>query len=171
MLKFNKKQYKILLGIGIIGILGLWILGSQIGQTKTRTMDMATEGVDLQVEATPFDRLQEEPLAKEESIENHRLIAENEKYGLYLLEERVSILLKNKETGNLIYSTVQQEDESITSATWKTFVQSGIVMEYIKGTNVVPEQADMILQEPEIQIGYQENGFVARIFYPALSIG
>lgn len=111
------------------------------------------------------------PLQSGKSIEGHSLVAQNDDYALYLLEERLSIIVENVKTGALFHSTVQEEDQSLQTAAWKTFVQSGVVVEYIKGTNLVPERVDMVKGTPEVTYSYLENGFVATVYYKDLSIG
>jgi hypothetical protein len=112
-----------------------------------------------------------QPLISGKSIEEHRLVARSDDYALYLREDRLSILVEDVKTGSVFRSTVQDEDQSLQTAAWKTFVQSGIVLEYIKGTNLVPERVDLVKGTPEVTYTYVETGFEATVYYKDLSIG
>ncbi|MBU5594073.1 hypothetical protein KQI76_02750 [Amphibacillus sp. MSJ-3] len=107
--------------------------------------------------------------SKQDEIEGHKFLTENDHFELYLKEENLSIILREKQTGAIMTSTV---DEPVGSnESWQNFVRSGIVMEYIVGTNIVTYRADMYSQEPEKTVTETEDGFLAEIFYPELEIG
>ena len=105
-----------------------------------------------------------------EDIENHQLISENENLALYLKKDTLSIIIRDKKTGALMYSTLDQSDEKDSEA-WQTFMQSGVVMEYLVGTNIVIYRADTISQNPTIQIETHDKGFEATLFYDELELG
>lgn len=106
---------------------------------------------------------------KQDAINGHPFFIENENYELYLKEENLSIILREKESGALMYSTV---DEPIGSnETWQNFTQSGIVMEYLVGTNIVVYRADMYSENPDKMVTRTADGFEADIYYPELEIG
>lgn len=111
------------------------------------------------------------PFVTGKAIEGHTLVAQTDGYALYLREDRLSIIVEDVKTGSLFHSTIQEEDQSLQTAAWKTFVQSGVVVEYIKGTNLVPERVDLVKGAPEVSYSYSENGFSATVFYKDLSIG
>lgn len=105
---------------------------------------------------------------KQETIEDHDFLLENDELELYLNEENLSIILRNKTSGAVMYSTVKNPIDS--NESWKNFTQSGIVMEYLVDTNIVVYQADMYTHDPEKTITKTTNGFSASIHYPELEI-
>ncbi len=108
-------------------------------------------------------------LEKQSAIQGHDFLTENSAYELYLKEENLSIILRDKQTGAVMYSTV--EDPIGGNESWTNFMKSGIVMEYLVGTNIVVYQADMYSENPEITVETRADGFTASILYPALEIG
>ncbi len=107
--------------------------------------------------------------SKQNTINDHDFWVENEHFELYLKEENLSIILREKSTGSVMYSTV--DDPIGSNQTWQNFVRSGIVMEYLVDTNIVVYRADMYSENPEKTVSKTENGFQAEIYYPELEIG
>lgn len=101
-------------------------------------------------------------------IDNHIKITENNKLALYLKEENLSLIVRDKQSGAVMYSTV--EDPQGSNEQWTNFMKSGIVVQYLVGTNIVYYQADMYSNNPENDISYTENGFTANISYSDLGI-
>jgi hypothetical protein len=115
--------------------------------------------------------LSQAPQVSGPATDGHQLVAKTETHALYLMADKLSIIVEDLKTGSKMYSTMQEEDETINTAAWKTFVQSGITLEFIKGTNLVPERVDLVKGAPQVTLGYLENGFVARVYYEELSLG
>ncbi|WP_067841219.1 DUF5696 domain-containing protein [Amphibacillus sediminis] len=107
--------------------------------------------------------------SKRSSIEEHDYLIENDDYELYLKEENLSLILREKNTGAVMYSTVEEPVGS--NETWQNFMRSGIIIEYIVGTNIVTNRADMYSQDPEKTVTKTSDGFQAEIYYPELEIG
>lgn len=105
-----------------------------------------------------------------EMLEGHQLISQNERYALYLKQDTLSIIIKDLETGSLMHSTLTETSAEDGNDSWQTFMKSGVVIEYIKGVNVVPYRVDMITGKPEVGITYFDEGFVAKVSYPELQI-
>lgn len=103
-----------------------------------------------------------------EFIDNHHKITENDQFALYLKEENLSLIIRDKDTGAVMYSTV--EDPQGSNEQWTNFMKSAVVVQYLVGTNIVYYQADMYSEDPETVIEYTNNGFVANIYYPELGI-
>ena len=101
-------------------------------------------------------------------IDGHRLIVANGQYEMYMKEENLSIIMRNKKTGAVMYSTVDEPVKS--NEEWTNFMRSSIVLEYLVGTNIVVYRADMYSGNPEKKITYTPDGFVATINYPELEI-
>lgn len=112
------------------------------------------------------------PITIEESgqeINGHKLIAENSMLEMYLKEDTLSLIIRNKQTHALMYSTVGEVDETSNEA-WQTFMQSGIVLEYIKGTNVNIYKSDMLNKNVTKQVEMKTNGFKAHIEHEDIGI-
>lgn len=104
----------------------------------------------------------------EEMILEHKKIAESERYELYLYEPTLSILLRDKETGAILESTVS-EDLGKNNKQWKGFMKSGLVLTIIDGLNDTV-QADMVNSAPEVLVSYHANGFRATVSFPQYEI-
>ena len=102
-------------------------------------------------------------------IDGHKRIVSNNLYDLYLKDENLSIILRNKKTGSVLYSTVEKPDQA--NEQWANFSKSGVVIEYLKGTNIVYYQADMYSENPTIKVSKNSTGFVASVDYDSLGFG
>ena len=102
--------------------------------------------------------------------EGYEKIAENSRFNLYLKKETLALIAESKESGKLLFSTVQNPDEMKDNATWKGFYQSGIVMEYLEGVKSIPLQADFINTLSEVDCRITENGYEATVSYPEIGI-
>lgn len=101
-------------------------------------------------------------------IDSHQKITENNQLSLYLNEENLSLIVRDKYSGAVMYSTVEEPQGS--NEQWTNFMKSGIVIQYLVGTNIVYYQADMYSHQPEKTISYTEDGFIANLLYPDLGI-
>lgn len=93
-----------------------------------------------------------------------QLIAESDNYQLYLDGVNLSVTLKNKNTGAVLHSTLQEEDEK-SNKQWLGFMKSGIVLDTIEGSND-EGQVDLINNENQIMIEDIENGVHAYVRFP-----
>lgn len=105
----------------------------------------------------------------QEEIRDHVFFHENDQLELYLKEENLSLILRDKNTGALMYSTVEEPIGG--NQSWTNFMQSGVVLEYITGRNLVTSRADMYSEEHTKEVTKTDDGFVASIMYPELEIG
>lgn len=104
-------------------------------------------------------------------IEGHELVAENSNLALYLKQDNLSIIVEDKSTGNLMYSTLTQEDDDgKNNASWSGYMQSGVVLSAIKDTNDT-YQVDLINDKNEITYQMNEDGFSASIDYTEYEFG
>lgn len=101
-----------------------------------------------------------------ETIEGHQKITANSKYELYLKEENLSIILREKQSGAVMYSTVEKPVKS--NQKWSNFVSSAVVIEYLVGTNIVYSQADMLNEDLTKQIKYTDSGFNVNLAFEEL---
>jgi hypothetical protein len=102
-------------------------------------------------------------------IDGHKLIAQNDKREMYFKEDTLSIIMREKNTGAVMYSTVAEPDAS-SNEDWRNFVQSGVVMEYLQGTNIVVYRADLIKNKPKKTVTVKDNGFSAKVEFTTLQI-
>lgn len=101
-------------------------------------------------------------------INDHILIAENTNYEMYFLEESLSVIIRDKKTGSIMESTVS-EDDGKNNAAWQSFMKSGIVVQALKGINIVPTTVDIRPAKKEVTL--TGNGFVANVYYEDFGIG
>lgn len=104
----------------------------------------------------------------QQEIDGHRFLVANSQYEMYMKEENLSIIMRNKKTGAVMYSTVDEPVKS--NEEWTNFMRSSIVLEYLVGTNIVVYRADMYSGNPDKIITYTPDGFVATVNYPELEI-
>lgn len=105
------------------------------------------------------------------TIEDYEVIAESDTYKMYFYEPRLSIMLENKKTGQILESTLSDEkDDGDSNASWNAYMKSGIVISAIKGTNNT-YQVDLISSENTIDVTYTDNGFSAKIYFPTWKFG
>lgn len=105
-----------------------------------------------------------EPTIYEKEMHGHKMIAESETYELYLYEPTLSILIRDKHSGEILESTLR-EDDGKNNKQWLGFMQSGIVVNVIDGVNDTV-QADFINNAPEITLKLLSNGFHANVTFP-----
>ena len=98
------------------------------------------ETCDLKVEARP------PTVAAAQEIDGHQLLTENANYQLYLKESNLSLILRDKQTGAVMYSTVDKPQG--TNDSWSNFVRSAVVVNYITDANTGVNQLDMISGTP-----------------------
>lgn len=107
--------------------------------------------------------------AAEKEINDHKLVAENDKLALYMNEEFLSIIVEDKATGAYMESAVSYDDGK-NNAAWLGAMRSAVVLTLIKGS-VDNIQADMINDEVTKKISYTQNGFSADIYWTKHKIG
>lgn len=101
----------------------------------------------------------------------YKLVTESDLYEMYLNEPNMSIILKNKETGKLLRSTLAEEDDDgANNKTWTAYMQSGIVLSAIKGTTDT-YQVDLVNSDNTISYTYNNNGFTAEIYFKEWQFG
>ena len=134
----------LILALGLSGT----VLAEEVTGTVTEESTTVTEGTAAPAEETPA-AAEETPAAAEETETaaeetetaaeeplpvlppEYKLAAESSRFNLYVREDTLAIILESRETGSLLYSTVQNPDDFKDQAAWKGFYQSGIVMEFI----------------------------------------
>ena len=97
-------------------------------------------------------------------------IAQNNHYELYLEEESLSIIIRDKNTSAVMYSTVANPDTK-NNVTWQNFMKSGVSLEYLTGSNVNVNKVSMFTDGVQKEIMVSNTGFSAKVFVPDLEIG
>ncbi len=107
-----------------------------------------------------------------QTINDHKLVAENENYQLYLYESTLSIIVRDKNSGAIMESTVHN-DKGLegTNATWSGFLQSGVVVELQEDTNKLQKKLDLVNSGAKITVNLVKGGFQAKIDYPNYQFG
>ena len=131
-------------------------------ETQETTEEAAPEVVEEHVRLTQV-------AGNVQEIEGHKLVAQNDRLGMYLQEDTLSLIIRDKATGAVMNGTVDEIDPS-SNASWQNFMRSGITLEYIKGTNVNLNRADMLNENTQKQINLTDKGFVAQINHTDLGI-
>jgi len=103
------------------------------------------------------------------SINDHKLIAENDNYALYMNEEYLSIIVLDKETGAYMESAVSYDDGK-NNATWSAAMRSALVLTTIYGITDT-QQADLVNDDVTKNISYTDNGFRAKVYWNRYKIG
>lgn len=102
----------------------------------------------------------------EVSLEGYELVAESDTYKMYLMASRLSIILENKETGEMLESTLSEaNDDGLNNETWNGYMKSGIVIQAIIGTTNT-YQVDLLTCENTVDVTKNDNGFSAKITFP-----
>lgn len=101
---------------------------------------------------------------------DYEFVCENSAFNLYVKRENLSIVVESKESGNLLYSTVQDTTGLKDNKQWSGFYQSGVVMEYIEDLKSSNTQADFINNNYEIAYDMKDNGFTAHVKFTDIGI-
>ncbi len=105
------------------------------------------------------------------TIDNYEQVAESDSYIMYLYEPRLSVLLKNKETGALIETTLSDEkDDGTSNAAWEGYMKSGVVIDAILN-NKNANQVDMNTCKNTTTVTKNENGFSEKVFFEDFQFG
>ena len=104
----------------------------------------------------------------EQTEDGYLLAATNENYSLYYEEKGLTVRVKNNLTGAVTDSAATPDESS--SEAWKNFVNSGIVLEYYKGTAVNLNKINMYSGKPDTKISLIENGFAAEVKFKSIGI-
>lgn len=130
------------------------------------------EGIEANEAFVP-DGMEKEIIetVENDEIYGHKKIAESDTHELYLKEDTLSIIVRDKTTGVIMESTVRDGlDDGINNATWSGYMKSGVVFTYLDGEND-KSQGDLVNQHPTMNVTYTDNGFTAEVFYEETGLG
>lgn len=105
------------------------------------------------------------------TLDDYELIAQSDTYKLYLYEPYLSIILENKQTGELLESTLSNElDDGNSNKSWNAYMKSGIVIQAIIGTTNT-YQVDLITCENTRKVTKTDKGFTADVYFTEYGFG
>ena len=105
------------------------------------------------------------------TMEDYKVIAESDTYKMYFYEPRLSIILENKNTGELMESTVMDSRLSDKdNATWQGYMRSAFTIYAIVETNDTI-QVDLFNSEHLLDVTYTDNGFSAKVYFTKYEFG
>ena len=105
------------------------------------------------------------------TMEDYKVIAESDTYKMHFYEPRLSVILENKKTGELIESTVMDSKLSDKdNATWQGYMRSAFTIHAIVGTNDTI-QVDLFNSEHLLDVTYTDNGFSAKVYFTKYEFG
>lgn len=177
--KFKKKYFIGFIAFVIFSFLGGFFLLKQdsakalqsiIDTTLNKVSYKALNTVQMDQDASVKSEILANDLIPEDAliqnpngtIKNHTLIAENDYYEMYFLEESLSLIIRDKATGAIMESVVS-EDDGKSNASWQSFMKSGVVLQVLKGINIVPTTVD--IRKAEKQVTITDSGFSALVKY------
>lgn len=102
-------------------------------------------------------------------INGRKLIAENDKYALYMEEEYLSIVVLDKATGSYMESAISYDDGK-NNDMWMGSMKSALVLTYIYGI-VDTNQVDLVNDDATKKITYTDNGFSAEVYWTKYQFG
>lgn len=98
-------------------------------------------------------------------------VAESDTYNMYLYAPRLSVILENKATGEILESTLSDEnDDGLSNEMWQGFMKSGVGVTAIIGTNNT-YQVDLINDVNTVDVTKTDKGFSANVFFKKYSFG
>ena len=103
-------------------------------------------------------------------IDGHRLIAQNENLELYLKEATLSIIIRNRATGAVMYGAVDEPDPG-NNQIWQDFMQSGVVIQYLTDNHVHPTNVTLLEPDAQTSVTVTADGFTADVYFPNLQLG
>jgi len=153
-----------------------WLIGFMFLNLLTVSLIAhASEDEDEVVEAPPVasdfrDERPQQVFSPNGMIEGHRLIAENHRLELYLEESTLSIIIRDRASSTVMYSTVANPEPGHNQL-WENFMGSAVVVETLTGTAPSPTRWTVRDAGTQITVRLTEDGFEADVFFPTPRIG
>lgn len=166
-LKEHKKLLFILIPVLLVVIILISVVSSRMkssGAIDTPTVDLRTKTADVSA------ALSTAKPDTSKTLNGHYLVAENDGYELYLKNETLSIIVRDKVTGAIMESTVT-DDDGKSNASWTGFLQSGINVEMQVGNTTQQKKVDLLSSGAVIDVKLVEGGFTASIDYTTYELG
>lgn len=103
------------------------------------------------------------------NFDDHKLIASNSAYNLYMREEDLSLIVEDKTTGAYMESAPGYDDGK-SNAVWLGAMKSAVVLTLIN-KNDDTKQADLLNDAVTKKINYTNNGFTASLYWTKYKLG
>ncbi|MFG6150143.1 DUF5696 domain-containing protein [Halobacillus sp. B23F22_1] len=117
-----------------------------------------------------------QPENEEASVEETTLsdiyeqVAENEHLTLYVEEESLALQVKNKKTGYIWNSGLNEDKEYNLNETWSNMAHSAVTIDYVDGEDKTSSES-ILSNDSEVSLTKQEDGFSASIEFEEAGIG
>lgn len=102
-------------------------------------------------------------------LDGHKLVASSDTYELYMSEDDLSIIVKNKANGKTMESYITYDDGK-NNETWLGAMHSALVLTLIY-SSVDTLQADLVCDNVTKNITYLDNGFKADVYWTKYKLG
>ncbi|MCR5297080.1 MAG: hypothetical protein K6E17_06690 [Clostridiales bacterium] len=104
--------------------------------------------------------------------EGYEFVTASDRYEMYLYEPQLSLVLRNRDNGSLIASTLNANTaQGKLNKTWTGYTYSGFVIDVLTGNSKNYKQADLVTTEHSLDVTYTEGGFDAAVFFPEYGLG
>jgi hypothetical protein len=170
--KISKKiKRTIIIWAAIILIVVLATIIYLAVNSSTKKNAMSVSQAQEKVTA-PQASLSDKSVDTTKELNGHYLVAANDSYELYLYEPSLSIIVKDVKTGEIMESTVRDEERlGNVNDTWKGFLQSGIVVELQEDTNTMQKKLGLENSGAKVSVDLIPGGFHASIDYSSYEFG
>ena len=103
---------------------------------------------------------------------DYTLVASSDTYDLFLFEPLLSVVLRNRQTGALIASTLNPATaQGKLNKTWTGYTHSGFVLDVLTGSSKNYKQADLVNTDHTLSCTLVPSGFDADVFFPEFGVG
>lgn len=168
----KKAVKKRILGVILIAVLLLAAATGYYLVTNSGKKDSLAFDEIKQPVKEPVAALSAGDVDSSKTLDGHTLVAENALYELYLYEPALSIIVRNKNTGTVMESTIRDEEKlANVNETWKGFLQSGVVVELQEETNTIQKKIGLEASKAAVTVEKIPGGFHAKLDYTAWELG
>lgn len=169
--KKNKTKRKAIICLAVVLIAVVIVIAVILVSNSGKKNALDFSQVQQRVQE-PAAALSDGSVDTAKEINGHHLAAENDRYELYLYEPALSIIVRNKETGAVMESTVRDEERlGNVNETWKGFLQSGVVIELQEETNTMQRKLGLESAGASVAVDLIPGGFHAKVDYTAQELG
>lgn len=169
--KLKKGIKKLIVGLIVVLVIAAVIVIAYLASNATPSDALDFSEVRQSISA-PAAALSDNAVDTSKQLNGHYLVAENDSYELYLYEPALSIIVRNKNTGSIMESTVRDESRlGNVNETWKGFLQSGIVVELQEQTNIMQRKIGIEGSGASVSVELIPGGFHAKLDYTTQQLG
>jgi hypothetical protein len=167
--KKNKRRLIFWLAVLLVIVIAVLVYAALSSSTKKNAVSIS----QAQQEVTPpVAALSDKAVDTAKELNGHHLVAANDSYELYLYEPALSIIVKDVKTGEIMESTVRDEERlGSVNDTWKGFLQSGVVVELQEDTNTMQKKIGIEQSGANISVELVAGGFNATLDYASYEFG